>query len=194
MFFFQCIQNFFTKTSDISNQILSLDNNNIKEELLEKYLDVSNNSELIFEKDVDPLIMKSKEVITNTQSKKQKLLNYFKKNIFVNTCRSKKNEIQHSISETKELLHQTKEQLEEVKEQSENNLKNCLDEFTEKVSETVDNSNLQQLVNDLNDIISKKEIVLSLDDETNTILTELNNIINDNEEQPTEVNEVVETK
>jgi hypothetical protein len=135
MFFFQCFQKLFT-TTDVSNQILSLDNNNIKEELLEKYLDVSNNSELIFEKDIDPLIMKSKEVVTKTESKKRNLLNYFKKKIFIHTCRSKRNEILHSISETKESLYQVESQLEEVNEQIEE-VKEQVEEVKEQVEEEV---------------------------------------------------------
>jgi F0F1-type ATP synthase membrane subunit b/b' len=122
-------------TTDVSNQILSLDNNNIKEELLEKYLDVSNNSELIFEKDIDPLIMKSKEVVTKTESKKRNLLNYFKKKIFIHTCRSKRNEILHSISETKESLYQVESQLEEVNEQIEEVKEQVEEEVKEQVVE-----------------------------------------------------------
>ena len=137
MFFLQCIQKMFT-TTDVSNQILSLDDNNIKEELLEKYLDVSNNSELIFEKDIDLLIMKSKEVVTKTESKKRKLLNYFKKKIFIHTCRSKRNEILHSISETKESLYQVESQLEEVNEQIEEVKEQVVEEVKKQVETQIE--------------------------------------------------------
>ena len=217
MSFFHCIQRLFKKTIDPSNQTLSIDDNNIKEELLNKCLDVSNNSELIFEKDVDPLILKSKEVVVKMEKKKN-FLNYFKKNIF-NTCRGNQNVIQHSISQTKDVLNQVAKevntqieevntqieevntQIEEVNtqiEEIEPELKELLEVDSinpempsEILSESMENENtfkyhseteFKIILDEFTKTISEREP----DSEINQLLMELNKIMVENNDQSNE--------
>jgi len=162
MFIYKYIQKcFIGKTLDVSNQSLSLDNNNIKEELLEKCLDVSNNNILISENDIEPLLEKSIDIsnqIQNVEKKSNKNYSrYFKKSIFKSSCI--KNQIESSISETKELLKET-------------------ENLTEIIPTLFDNSqNIVQL--------SEKEYETDL----NQFLLEINNIINESEETTQPISE-----
>ena len=104
MFFIQCLQSIFCKESvDPSNESLLL-NGDIKDDLLEKYLDGSNNS-LIFESDVEPLPKDiSNEIQSNEKKSKNNYLKYFKRNIFTTGCTYNSKELKQSISEENEAL------------------------------------------------------------------------------------------
>lgn len=163
MSFFKCIYHLFNiQDSDNSNNIIDNDNN-IKESLLDKYLDVSKNSTMIFENDVEPLIQKQElffqtetlvkektnEIVDKNESKKN-FLNQYKKSVcgvklskVEDPQQIKTEEVVKTLeSKTEELVKIVESNTEEVKEEVVNSLESKFEEIklkSEEVKELVKN-------------------------------------------------------
>ncbi len=199
MSFFKCIYHLLIiQTPDNSNNILDNDNN-IKESLLDKYLDVSNNSNMIFESDVEPLLQKEElffqtetlvrekvnDTVDKNQSKKN-FLNQYKKSF----CGVKLSKVEDPQQMKTEIVKKIESKTEELKEKIANSVESKTEEVNE-IAKSIE-SKTEELKEEIANSVESKteevnELVKSIESKTEELKEEIANSV---ESKTEEINEL----